>query len=290
MRYLSEAFWAKVEVPYLGAIPFNIVGLAAFALLGFGESAFWPLGAGLEAAYLFALSTNSRFRKVVDSRGKVAVEESAEAQRAALLSRLSPAQNHRLRALETKCQRIVQIYQDQQVNEFTVSSNADALNRFQWIFLKLLVAQHYLNDGSTETSPGEIQAKIQLLENDLKRIGITRTLRGSKEGTLRILQQRLANLNRRAESNAEIESDLGRVEAQVDLALESATMQGQAEVISANVELTSHLFDSSSFGDLSATVDAMDQSFAATKTSTTGGPTEADNSKSSSSSGEKTSS
>ena len=290
MRYLSEAFWAKVEVPYLGAIPFNIVGLAAFALLGFGESAFWPLGAGLEAAYLFALSTNSRFRKVVDSRGKVAVEESAEAQRAALLSRLSPAQNHRLRALETKCQRIVQIYQDQQVNEFTVSSNADALNRFQWIFLKLLVAQHYLNDGSTETSPGEIQAKIQQLENDLKRIGITRTLRGSKEGTLRILQQRLANLNRRAESNAEIESDLGRVEAQVDLALESATMQGQAEVISANVELTSHLFDSSSFGDLSATVDAMDQSFAETKTSTTGGPTEADNSKSSSSSGEKTSS
>src|ERR1700761_1673799 len=101
MRYLSEAFWAKVEVPYLGAIPFNMVGLAAFALLGFGESAFWPLGAGLEAAYLFALSTNPRFRKVVDSRGKVAVEQSAEAQRAALLSRLSPAQNHRLVALET---------------------------------------------------------------------------------------------------------------------------------------------------------------------------------------------
>jgi hypothetical protein len=164
------------------------------------------------------------------------------------------------------------------------------LNRFQWIFLKLLVAQHYLNDAGTETSPEEIQAKIDQLEHDLKRIDITRTLRGSKEGTLRILQQRLANLNRRAESNAEMESDLGRVEAQVDLALESATMQGQAEVISANVELTSHLFDSSSFGDLSATVDAMDQSFAETKTSATGGPTQADNSKSSSSSGEKTSS
>jgi hypothetical protein len=290
MRYLSEAFWAKVEVPYLGAIPFNIVGLAAFALLGFGESAFWPLGAGLEAAYLFVLSTNPRFRNVVDARGKVAVEQSAEAQRAALLSRLNPAQKQRLGALETKCQRIVQIYQDQQVNEFTVSSNTDALNRLQWSFLKLLVAQHYLVDGSTDTSPEEIRAKIHQLENDLKRTGITRTLRDSKEGTLRILQQRLTNLNRRGESNAEIESDLGRVEAQVDLALESATMQGQAEVISANIELTSHLLDSSSFGDLSATVDAMDQSFAETKTSTTGGPTEADNSKSSSSSGEKTSS
>lgn len=263
MRYLKEAFWAKIEVPLLGAIPFNIVGLAAFALLGLGEPAFWPLGAGLEAAYLFLLSTNPRFQNVIDAQGKVAVEESAEEQRASLLSRLDKAQQHRLAALEQKCRRILQIYQDQQVNEFTVASNTDALKRLQWIFLKLLVAQHYLNDGGTDTSDDEIRAKIRQLTDDLKLSGLTRTLRESKEGTLRILQQRLANLGRRTESNAEIESDLARVEAQVDLALESATMQGQAEVISANVELTSHLLDSSSFGDLSATVDAMDQSFAA---------------------------
>jgi hypothetical protein len=127
MRYLSEAFWAKMEVPYLGAIPFNLVGLAAFALLGFGEPAFWPLGAGLEAAYLLVLSTNPRFRNVIDARGKVAVEQGAEAQRAALLSRLNPSQNHRLEALEAKCQHILQIYQDQQVNEFDSSSFGDLL-------------------------------------------------------------------------------------------------------------------------------------------------------------------
>jgi hypothetical protein len=283
MRYLSEAFLAKMVVPYLGAIPFNLVGLAAFGLLGFGEPAFWPLGAGLEAAYLLVLSTNPRFRNVIDARGKVAVEQGAEAQRAALLSRLNPAQNRRLEALEAKCQHILQIYQDQQVNEFTVSSNTDALKRLQWIFLKLLVAQHYLNDRSTETSPQEIEAKIHQLENDLKLAGITRTLRDSKEGTLRILQQRLNNVNRRAESNAEIESDLSRVEAQVDLALESATMQGQAEVISANVELTSHLFDSTSFGDLSATVDAMEQTFGAGSASGSPQTPEGDSSSSSSS-------
>lgn len=262
MRYLSEAFWAKMEVPYLGGMPFNIVGLAAFALLGLGEPAFWPLGAGLEAAYLFLLSTNPRFQKVIDARGKVAVEESAEVQRAALLTRLDPTQKRRLAALEAKCRHILQIYQDQQVNEFTVASNTDALKRLQWIFLKLLVAQHYLNDGAAETNLADLQAKTRQLESDLKLTGLTRTLRESKEATLRILQQRLTNLSRRAESNAEIESDLSRVEAQVDLALESATMQGQAEVISANVELTSHLLDSASFGDLSATVNAMDQTFA----------------------------
>jgi len=274
MRYLREAFWAKTEVPYLGAIPFNVVALVAFALLGLGEPAFWPLGAGLEAAYLYLLSTNPRFQKIVDARGKVAVEQSAEARREALLSRLSTTQTHRLGELQAKCQRILQIYQDQQVNEFTVASNTDALKRLEWIFLKLLVAQHYLNDGGTDTNLGDLQCKIRQLEGDLKLTGITRTLRESKEGTLRILQQRLANLNRRAESNAEIESDLGRVEAQVDLALESASMQGQAEVISANVELTSHLLDSSSFGDLSITVDAVDQTFSEPVRQTSAGPTE----------------
>jgi len=263
-----------MEVPYLGAIPFNVVGLVAFALLGLGEPAFWPLGAGLEAAYLFFLSTNPRFQNVVDARGKVAVEQSAEAQRESLLSRLSPTQKHRLGVIEAKCQRILQIYQDQQVNEFTVASNTDALKRLQWIFLKLLVAQHYLNDSGTYTNPEDLQSKIRQLEGDLKLTGITRALRDSKEGTLLILQQRLANLNRRADSNAEIESDLGRVEAQIDLALESATMQGQAAMISANVELTSHLLDSSSFGDLSATVDAMDQTFPEPAKQTTTHPAE----------------
>jgi hypothetical protein len=274
MRYLREAFWAKMEVPHLGAIPFNVVGLVAFALLGLGEPAFWPLGAALEAAYLYLLSTNPRFQNIVDARGKVALEQSAEAQHEALLSRLSTMQKHRLAEVQAKCRRILQIYQDQQVNEFTVESNTDALKRLEWIFLKLLVAQHYLDDGGTDTNPEDLQSKIRQLEADLKVTGITRTLRDSKEGTLRILQRRLANLNRRAESNAEIESDLARVEAQVDLALESATMQGQTEMISANVELTSHLLDSSSFGDLSTTVDAMDQAFPGPAKQTAAGPAE----------------
>jgi hypothetical protein len=268
MRYLKEAFWATINVPSLGAIPFNVVGLVAFALLGLGEPAFWPLGAGIEAAYLFFLSTNPRFQNVIDARGKVAVEQSSEQQRASLLSRLSADQKRRLAALEDKCRHILQIYQDQQVSEFTVTTNSEALKRLQWIFLKLLVAQHYLNDGGTDTNPDEIRAKIRQLTSELQLSGLTRTLRESKEGTLRILQQRLVNLDRRTQSDAEIESDLGRVEAQVDLARESATMQGQTEVISANVELTSHLLDSSSFGDLSDTVDAMDETFASPSSTT----------------------
>jgi hypothetical protein len=51
-------------------------------------------------------------------------------------------------------------------------------------------------------------------------------------------------------------------------------MQGQAEVISANVELTSHLLDGSSFGDLSTTIDAMDQTFSEPVRQPSAGPAE----------------
>jgi hypothetical protein len=86
----------------------------------------------------------------------------------ALLSRLSTTQTHRLGELQAKCQRILQIYQDQQVNEFTVATNTDALKRLEWIFLKLLVAQHYLNDGTSHlldgSSFGDLSTTIDAMD------------------------------------------------------------------------------------------------------------------------------
>jgi hypothetical protein len=46
------------------------------------------------------------------------------------------------------------------------------------------------------------------------------------------------------------------------------------EVISVNVELTSHLLDGSSFGDLSTTIDAMDQTFSEPVRQPSAGPAE----------------
>ncbi len=149
MRYLREAFLAKWNVPQLGAIPFNIVGLAAFAVLGFGEPAFWLLGAGAEAAF------SSRWRRTgdseisyVDSEGPI--EDGAESRRASLVQRLSGRQKTRLESLEAKCKQVLQVYQDQQVNEFAATSNAEALKKLEWVFLKLLVAQHHLKRGRQE--------------------------------------------------------------------------------------------------------------------------------------------
>jgi hypothetical protein len=69
------------------------------------------------------------------------------------------------------------------------------------------------------------------------------TLRDSKKATLAILNQRLRNLQRRNESLAEIDSDLTRIEQQIDLAVEDASLKGRPAAISANIDLVSHLLD-----------------------------------------------
>jgi hypothetical protein len=239
------------------------MALSGFGILGFANHAFWLLGMGLEAAYLYALSTNGRFQKVVDAMGLVSTEKSKTGQRADLIARLTPAQRKRLAALDMKLARILQIYQDQQSDEFTLSSNKDALNQLQWTFLKLMVAQRSLNEA-TDADPRELRSRIEKLQQEIAMSGITRTLRESKEATLQILQQRLLNFTQRAESNEEVESDLSRIEAQMDLALENATLQGRTAIISANIELTSNLLSNGLYGDMAATVSALDRNFSHT--------------------------
>jgi len=122
--------------------------------------------------------------------------------------------------------------------------------------LKLLVAQQNLESIQAAIVEEQLQRQIETIRKELRGVSLRPSLRESKEATLRILQQRLANLNRREQSLEEIDSDLVRVEAQIDLALENAGMRGgQPEMISTNIKLVSHLLDDTAFGDSLAPLD-----------------------------------
>ena len=88
-------------------------------------------------------------------------------------------------------------------------------------------------------------------------------LRDSKEATLKILQQRLAHVDRREESIAEIDSDLTRIEAQLDLAVDSAGLRGKDSTVSTDIHFVSQFLDDSIYGDSSASIAALDQSYSA---------------------------
>ena len=263
-RYLKSAFLVSVDVPGLGRIPVNVLGAVAFGILGFAQPAFWLLGLAVEAAVVPALAFNPRFQKIVEAQSLELSEGHAEKKRMALIRLLENAAQQRLWALATKCNQVLDVYRSQQAEDFIIESNDHALKNLEWVYLKLLVARHHLLSPSNETEQS-LEKKAESLEKDLRNGEETESLRQSKIATLNILKKRIATMRKKQETLEEIESDLTRIDNQVDLILENATVQGKPQTISADIELASDLLGGSIFGDDESAITALEQTYAQRK-------------------------
>ena len=294
LDYLKAAFWIGVTVPGLGQVPVNVLLVAACAILGFASPAFWLIGAAGEAALLTVLATSPRFQRAVDARRLQAAAGEAEVHRQELVRRLDPVSRQRLAALDAKCARVLAVQQEAQAPEISLESSRDALSRLSWIFLKLLIARLHLAEalpvqggggygqaaprlavrgaapggqavgGGAPAAESDLQRQMADLDRALAAPGVTPALRESQSATRKILEQRLQNLERCRQSIQEVDADLGRIEAQVDLALENANLRGGGAVVSANLELASQILDDGlSFGDSERDVAALDEAFSA---------------------------
>ncbi|MDB6172833.1 MAG: hypothetical protein JWL59_2144 [Chthoniobacteraceae bacterium] len=263
VRYLKTAFWIAPIVPGLGRVPFNALACAGLAILGFGHPGFWLLGLAMEGAYLYAVISSRRFQQLVDA-GEVTIQSGTlMEQRSALIDKLSIERRDRLQLLEGRCAQILQIHHELQSEEFVIESNREALGKLCWLYLKLLIAQQNLAAIDSRANEAELVGKIDAAIKSLGSEKISSSLRESKQATLRILEERLANLERRAESLEEMESDLARIEAQIDLAIENAGSRGSAGTISADIALASHLLDDSLYGDAGGSIAAIERTYAA---------------------------
>jgi hypothetical protein len=248
-------------VPALGGVPVNILAVVGFFILGFGHPGFWLLGLGLELAFLFSLATHPRFQKWVDAAHLAVVGEDTAAKRGHLVKLLETTARQQLSSLEGKCQRILDVYHSSQREDYLTQSNVEALQKLQWMYLKLLVAQHHLQTPGAQASEEDLRGKIQDLQKALHGPVSTESAKESKAATLKILEQRLVNLQRREQSLDEIASDLTRIEAQVDLALDQAAIEGQP--ISSNIGLVSQLLDSGLYGEASQVIEDIEQTYGA---------------------------
>ena len=241
LRYLNPAFWAGPRIWGLGRIPWNALAVTAAVAFGFGEHSIWFAGLGAETLYLLALASNPRFQNYVDRRGLVRIEEDNAASRDAMLKTLSPITVNKYRALEKKVADIERLYRLADTDDYLFDNNIDALKSLMLTYLRLFAAQRSLFAvGSADEK--QVRVQIESIENALQEAGGSDTLRRSREATLALLQQRLRNLDRREESLAEIASDLTRIETQIDLALEEATMKGKPQALSSHLEFVSQLF------------------------------------------------
>ncbi len=265
-EYLKKAFWAGPDLPGLGRLPVNVLAVVGFGIFGLVNPAFWLLGAGLEAAYLASVASHPRFQRLVDAQHRHLATVDAQEGRQELIRKLDSQARKRLALVEEKSARILSLVQESQAGSFELESQRDALGRMTWIYLKLLVARHHLEASRVHASEADLKRKIGDLEREVTASGASSALRESQAATLKILEQRLSNLERFDQTLKQVDSDLARIEAQVDLALESAGLRGSgaAGTITANLELAGQVLDEGLyFGDSETAVLALDEAYGA---------------------------
>jgi hypothetical protein len=265
-RYLKAAFLVGVEVPALGRVPLNALAALGFLILGFGHPGFWFLGLAAEAAIVPTLAFNKRFQKVVDAEDRQLSSGDSQSKRYSLVKQLPADYQTRLATLEVRCDKVLEVYRNAQAEEFLIDTNRDALENLKWVYLKLLIARYHLLTAGTEDTPESLEKKIASIEGELQNPRESAALRQSKAATLDILKRRLANIQRRGQSLEEVESDLTRVESQVDLILDNAAMQGKPQTISTDIELASDLVSGGMFGDAESTVADLDRDYSKPRT------------------------
>ncbi len=113
------------------------------------------------------------------------------------------------------------------------------MQKLTWYFLNLLVGQRNLVVAPA-SDVRDLKTQIAAVERELAAAS-SETLRASIQAMLKMLRERLDNVQHRDTSLAEINADLARIEMQFDYALEEATLRGRPTAISSHIELTSHL-------------------------------------------------
>jgi hypothetical protein len=268
LRFLREAFMLRVPTRAFGAIPLNLLFVSAMSVLGVGHPGFWFLGAGLELSYLMLMVSNSRFQQYVLSMAK-------QRQRETLLMRLNriltafahfteehtrllvavvpadrqipllhakgsaapPLDLARYNTCAEKVASILDRYQADNVAAALIRNNEDSLHGLLVAYAELLYNRAKL--ASLQTEPSQIEGEIKRLREELAARTSPPEIAESKQATLATLERRLEGSARRRQSLARIDSDLERVEQQIELAREAALGGGDISRINADLDIAS---------------------------------------------------
>ncbi len=242
-RYLKAAFWSRPQIPLLRYFPWNAFLVAGAAMAGFIDPFVWVAALGFETVFLSTLATNPQFQSWVDARTGHLISE-PRLDREELLRNLGGAARQRFIRLEEKVARIEKLSQENRADDILFESNRTALRKLSLLYLKLLAGQRNMMLLKSADAV-QLKEQIEQLEKELRDPQTPDSVREAKRATLDLATQRLRNIERRDDTLKEIESDLARIEAQIDLAVEEASLKEHPIAISANIGLVSQLLDDS---------------------------------------------
>ncbi len=237
LRYWWKAFVAR---PIGMPIPPNFFGLAAFALMGvFLSPGFWALGIGVEMAYLAGLSSNKRFRAVVD--GDSAKANPIDQRYAGFLNQLDSAQQQRQRHIEARSREIFATLGSSPMLQTHVTS----LEQLVWLHLRLLVARQAIA-GVVATATAEhtkLEAQEAQIVARLEKPEVSPELRRSLEQQKAVIDQRQeahSSAGRRLEY---VQAELERIDQQIALIREQALLVTDDEQIGSSLDALAASFN-----------------------------------------------
>ena len=236
--YLKAAFNAR---PIGMFVPPNWIGLAGVALAGLLNPGFWAIGAGLELAYLFGLSSSKRFQRVVDGSAKLEDREQWQQKLQAIVAQLDPDDRERFVNLQRRCYTIIE-QQRQNGETPELELQGEGLSKLLWIYLRLLRTRQSLlriirESLDLDRGRGEpLDKRLKRLSGEVQSPSISADLRKSLEGQLEILQQRMEKRRESRDKLAFLDAELVRIEEQVELLREQAVMSTTPHAVSERID------------------------------------------------------
>jgi hypothetical protein len=222
-------------------VPPNWIGLGVFGFLGVLNPGFWIIGLGCEFAYLGWLGTHPRFQKLVSGGRLLDERRRWQAKLYELIRQLSPEDQQHYRALEARCQEIL----EQQSHGTALSPGLDeqgeGLGRLVWIYLRLLLTRESIrkiireSSGSPEQA-AQLKERIDKLREQLQQPSVGEDLRKSLTAQVEILQQRQEKKREAGEKLAFLDAELTRIQEQAELLREQAVLSTDPEVVSQRID------------------------------------------------------
>ena len=241
--YVKAAFNAR---PIGMFVPPNWIGIAG---VGIAAVALGPalapgvvlIGAGLELAYLFGLSSSKRFQRVVDGSAKLEDREQWQQRLQAIVAQLDPDDRERFVNLQRRCYTIIE-QQRQNGETPELELQGEGLSKLLWIYLRLLRTRQSLlriirESLDLDRGRGEpLDKRLKRLSGEVQSPSISPDLRKSLEGQLEILQQRMEKRRESRDKLAFLDAELIRIEEQVELLREQAVMSTTPSAVSERID------------------------------------------------------
>jgi len=233
--YVKAAFGWKVKISGMGAMPVNYLALAGFGILGFGHPAFWLLGMAYEVGYLFFMAGSDRFQRLVQGTALLKEKQKWKEKQTNVFINLDLESQERYGKLAYLCNMIIR-----NADNLRVADQDDlrisGLNQLLWTFMKLLNSKIKINKILKQVTREDIEKEINRITTRMSKEDPASAIHRSLQGSLDIEKKRLDNLIKAGDSMKVVESELDRIEKQINLLHEESLVSSDPDVLTGKLD------------------------------------------------------